>query len=79
MGVGLAERRHRSLSAFICYARESDTEFRSRLSDELSAGGIEPKGDWLLTPGPSYKDQLAALIRESDVFIAVIGVPTSLV
>jgi hypothetical protein len=73
MGVGLAERRHRSLSAFICYARESDTEFRSRLSDELSAGGIEPKGDWLLTPGPSYKDQLAALIRESDVFIAVIS------
>jgi hypothetical protein len=35
--------------------------------------GIEPKGDWVLTPGPSYKDQLAALIRESDVFIAVIS------
>jgi len=29
-GVGLAERRQRSLSAFICYARESDTEFRRR-------------------------------------------------
>jgi hypothetical protein len=30
-------------------------------------------GDWLLTPSPSYKHQLAALIRESDVFIAVIS------
>src|SRR5260370_19844075 len=71
--VGLAERRQRALSAFICYARESDTEFRNRLSDELRARGVESKGDWLLTPGPSYKDQLAALIRESDVFIAVIS------
>jgi TIR domain len=71
--AGLDKRRHRSLSAFICYARESDTEFRNRLSEVLRARGIEPKGDWLLTPGPSYRDQLATLIRDSDVFIAIIS------
>jgi hypothetical protein len=71
--AGLDQRRQRSLSAFICYARESDTEFRNRLGEELRARGIEPRGDWLLTPGPSYRDQLATLIRDSDVFIAVIS------
>jgi TIR domain len=74
--VGLAERRQRSLSAFIFYAHESDSEFRDSLIEELRTRGIETKGDWLLTPGSSYKDQLAAKIRESDVFIAVIeGLP----
>jgi hypothetical protein len=72
-GIGLAERRQRSLSAFICYARGSDSDFRNRLSEALRARGIEPKGDWLLTPGRSYKDQLATQIRESDVFIAIIS------
>src|SRR5262245_43773103 len=70
---GIEERRRRPLSAFVCYARESDCELRKRLSDELQARGIEAKGDWLLMPGPSYKEQLAALIIESDVFIAVIS------
>jgi WD40 repeat protein len=71
--AGLDQRRQRSLSAFICYARESDTEFRNRLGEALRTRGIEPKGDWLLTPGPSYRDQLTTLIRDSDVFIAVIS------
>jgi hypothetical protein len=71
--VGLDARRQRRLSAFICYARESDTEFIQTLSEELQVRGIEPRGDWLLTPGPSYKRQISELIRESDVFIAVIS------
>ena len=71
--AGLDQRRQRSLSAFICYARESDTEFRNRLGEALRTRGIEPKGDWLLTPGPSYRDQLTTLIPDSDVFIAVIS------
>jgi TIR domain len=71
---GLADgRRQRSLTAFISYTRQSDTESRNRLAQKLQADGIEPRGDWLLTPGPSYRDQLASMIRESDVFIALIS------
>ena len=72
-GGGLAERRHRPLSAFICYARETDTESREKIGDALRSRGVELRGDWQLTPGPSYKDQIAALIRESDVFVAIIS------
>ena len=72
-GLGLVQGRRRSLSAFISYAHESDTGFSIKLGEKLRARGIEPKDDWLLTPGPSYRDQISALIRDSDVFIAVIS------
>jgi hypothetical protein len=72
-GLGLVQGRRRSLSAFISYAHESDTGFSIKLGEKLRARGIEPKDDWLLTPSPSYRDQISALIRDSDVFIAVIS------
>ncbi len=60
------------ISVFISYARE-DRGFVNALVEVLKEEGIEVYGDWLLTGGESYKEQLRQLIINAEVFITVIS------
>ena len=59
-------------SIFISYARE-DSAFVERLRESLSQNGIETRGDWLLSPGERYEEQLRSLVIGTDAFAFVIS------
>lgn len=59
-------------TVFVSYAREDDrfvTDLVTRLKDK----GVEPKGDWLLTPGEEYEKRLRELNLASHSFVFVIS------
>jgi hypothetical protein len=58
-------------TAFISYAHE-DKEFVRRLCESLKEQGVEPVGDWLLTPGEHYEERLRKLNLTSQAFVFVI-------
>jgi WD40 repeat protein len=60
------------LTAFICYAREQTVE-RLKIVAALAEQRIDANGDWLLTPGPSYEEQIDGLIRSTDTFIVLLS------
>ena len=57
--------------AFVSYARENE-EFARLLATSLESQSVVIRADWLLEPGPDYRQQLRQLILASDVFVFVI-------
>ena len=60
------------VSAFISYARDEQPH-RERFVAALAARAVASTGDWELVHGSDYWNQLVGLIRQSDVFIALVS------
>lgn len=57
---------------FLSYARE-DEAFARRLGMALAAVDIRVTGDWQLTRGDSYRDQLRLMILSCDAFLFILS------
>lgn len=62
----------RKAVVFISYARE-DEAFVRRLTRGLTKHGVSVRGDWQLTPGVRYAEQLVSAIDAADAFLFVIS------
>src|SRR3954468_7599343 len=60
------------VSVFISYARV-DHRTRQDLSESLVRDGFEVNGDWTLLQGPDFWEQVVQMIRQSDVFLALLS------
>ena len=56
---------------FLSYSR-IDADFVKRLASGLEARNARVSGDWLLDPGPDFRQQIRELILNSDTFVVVI-------
>jgi WD40 repeat protein len=60
------------LSAFFSYARE-DSDVCTQLKRDLTCEDLTVTGDWDLTRGEDYEQELAALIRDADIVVALVS------
>ncbi|QDU69678.1 toll/interleukin-1 receptor domain-containing protein [Engelhardtia mirabilis] len=61
------------LRVFVCYAHDDGSE-RAALATALGATGIEPVGDWLLTPGsPDFRSEIDDLVASSDAMVVLVS------